>query len=92
MPHGADGRPRRLEVDGKIEFRRQPDRQVGGLFVLEAFAGVDADFYSASVLCCGACNNSLGPPACYRCGTRVPIRTALVVFAIVRLAGDAANA
>jgi hypothetical protein len=53
MRHGADGRPRRLEVDGKIGFRRQLDRQVGGLFALEAFAGVDANFYSASALCCG---------------------------------------
>ena len=54
----------------------------------------------ASVLCCGACNHprltariaSLGPPARDRGGARVPIRTALVVFAIVRLAGEAANA
>src|SRR5262245_14795785 len=54
----------------------------------------------ASALCRGACRDPrltarsacLGPPACDRGGTRVPIRTALVVFAIVRLAGDAANA
>src|SRR5262249_23742407 len=57
-------------------------------------------FTWSSVSCCRACSDprltahiaSLGPPACDRGGTRVPIRTALVVFAIVRLAGDAANA
>jgi hypothetical protein len=45
-------------------------------------------------LCCRLTAHiaSLGPPACDRRGTRLPIRTALVVFAIVRLAGDAANA
>src|SRR5262249_56801878 len=57
-------------------------------------------FIRSSVLCGGACSDprltahiaSLGPPACDRGSARVPIRTALVVFAIVRLAGDAANA
>src|SRR5262249_56340305 len=57
-------------------------------------------FTWSSVSCCRACSDprltahiaSLGPPACDRGGARVPIRTALVVFAIVRLAGEAANA
>src|SRR6516225_3972793 len=57
-------------------------------------------FTRSSVLCCGACSDPrltahiafLGPPACDRGSTRVPIRTALVVFAVVRLAGEAANA
>src|SRR5262249_13938700 len=57
-------------------------------------------FTRSSVSCCGACSDprltahiaSLGPPACDRGSTRAPIRTALVVLAIVRLAGEAADA
>ena len=42
--------------------------------------------------CLAAHIAGLRPPHCDRRGPRLPIRTALVVFAIVRVAGDAANA